>query len=237
MSGSSAAVARRALSREEYDRYLPIVRRTAMKLARRLPSHISVADLISYGWVGLLDALERASPDMEPEAFEAFALFRIRGAALDHLRSLAPSTRTARAQSRKVARAIADLTRERGGATPDEDAIAARLSMSTDELRAMMERLGRAGMDRVEMLDIDEVTLHGSQDDLPEERTSAKELAGVVAEAIKTLPERLQLVLALYYQEERSLREIGLVLEVSESRVCQLHSEAIHRLRAAAGRE
>jgi RNA polymerase sigma factor for flagellar operon FliA len=230
------ARAKRTLSREEYERFLPLVRRTAMKLARRLPSHITVADLISYGWVGLLDAFERASPGMDPEEFEAYALYRVRGAALEHLRSLDPASRAARALSRKVARAIADLTRERGGRPPEEEDIAARLEMPVEKYREALERLGRAGMDRLEMLDIDELNV-GGETEGPEDSVMKMELTGVVADAIDALPERHKLVLALYYQEERTLREIGIILELSESRVCQIHTEAIHRLRAAAGRE
>ena len=226
--------AKRKLSREEYDRYLPLVRRTAMKLARRLPTHVTVNDLVSYGWVGLLDAFERASPGMAQEEFEAYAMFRVRGAALDYLRTLDPASRTARTLSRKVARAMTDLTKERGGKGPEEEDVAARLGMTVDAYRTTMEQLGRAGMNQVDMLDLDEL---GGNEELPEERTSKKELKELVTKAIGTLPERHQLVLALYYQEERTLREIGVVLEVSESRVCQIHTEAIHRLRAAAGRE
>ena len=235
---ANEAKAKRKLTHADYERYLPLVRRTAMKLARRLPSHVTVADLISYGWVGLLDAFERASPDMDPNEFEAYAMYRVRGAALDYLRTLDPASRAARALSRKVARTMSDLVNENKGKTPEEEQIAKRLEMSVDEYRSAMEQLGRVGMNRLEMLDIDEMQSVSNADDiLPEERTAKKELQGVVAEAIKTLPERLQLVLALYYQEERSLREIGVILEVSESRVCQLHTEAIHRLRAAAGKE
>lgn len=234
-SGQEAR-AKRTLTREEYERYLPLVRRTAMKLARRLPSHVTVADLISYGWIGLLAAFERASPGMNEEEFEAYAVYRVRGAALDHLRSLDPASRAARALSRKVARAMTELTSERGGDAPEEEQVASRLEMSVGEYRSALERLGRAGMDRLEMLDIDEVAVH-SADELPEDHASKKQLAALVAKAIDELPERHRLVLALYYQEERTMREIGSVLEISESRVCQIHTEAIHRLRAAAGKE
>ncbi len=227
--------AKRKLTADDYERFLPLVRRTAMKLARRLPSHVTVADLVSYGWIGLVEAFDRASPDMPPEEFEAYALFRIRGAALDYLRTLDPASRSARTLSRKVSRAIARLTVTLGR-TPEEEDIAAELQMGITEYRTAMEHLERVGMSRLEMLDIDEMSLEGSQAELPEERASQSELRRLVAEAIHTLPERLQFVLALYYQEDRSMREIGVILEVSESRVCQLHSEAIHRLRAATGR-
>lgn len=233
-TNTPATQPKRKLTREEYDRYLPLVRRTAMKLARRLPTHVTVNDLVSYGWVGLLDAFERASPGMSQEEFEAYAMFRVRGAALDYLRTLDPATRTARSMSRKVARAMNDLTKERGGEGPEEEDVAKRLGMTVDAYRSTMEQLGRSGMNQVDLLDLDEL---GGNEELPEERTSKKELKELVAKAIGTLPERHQLVLALYYQEERTLREIGVVLEVSESRVCQIHTEAIHRLRAAAGRE
>jgi RNA polymerase sigma factor for flagellar operon FliA len=229
---------KRKLTRQDYDRYLPLVRRTAMKLARRLPAHVTVNDLISYGWVGLCDAFERAPEGISEEEFEAFAMFRVRGAALDHLRSLDPATRGARAMSRKVAKAMGELSRN--GKTPEEEEVAKKLGMSVADYRKTMESLGRSGMDRLEMLDIDEMaqTFSGAEKaELQEDLFSKKELAGVVSKAIKTLPERQQLVLALYYQEERTLREIGTILDISESRVCQIHTEAIHRLRAAAGKE
>ena len=225
---------KRKLTRQDYDRYLPLVRRTAMKLARRLPAHVTVNDLISYGWVGLCDAFERAPEGISEEEFEAFAMFRVRGAALDHLRSLDPATRSARAMSRKVAKAMGELSRD--GKAPDEDDVAKKLGMSVADYRKTMEGLGRSGMDRLEMLDIDEMPV-AAKAELQEDLFSKKELAGVVAQAIKQLPERHQLVLALYYQEERTLREIGTILDISESRVCQIHTEAIHRLRAAAGKE
>lgn len=107
--------------------------------------------------------------------------------------------------------------------------------MTVAEYRKTMRTLGRSGMDKLELLDIDELPV--AERGLPEDLLGKKELAAVVSNAIKQLPERHQLVLALYYQEERTLREIGAILEVSESRVCQIHSEAIHRLRAAAGKE
>jgi RNA polymerase sigma factor for flagellar operon FliA len=227
--------AKRVLTREDYDRFLPLVRRTAMKLARRLPSHVTVADLVSYGWIGLVEAFDRARPDMSTDEFEAYALYRVRGAILDHLRTLDPASRAARALSRRLARALTELTNELKRA-PEEEEVAVKLEMTLQEYRQSLEHLGRVGMNRLEMLDIDEVSV-GSDVELPEDHASRRELCGVVAEAIGKLPERLKLVLALYYQEERSMREIGIVLEISESRVCQLHTEALHRLRAAAGKD
>ncbi len=226
---------RRKLTRSEYERYLPLVRRTAMKLARKLPTTITVADLVSYGWVGLLEAFERASPDMDAQEFEAYALYRIRGAALDHLRSLDPASRTARAQSRSIARSIQTLTKKLGR-PPEEEEIAADLSLSVDAYRTALDEVGKAGMARLEMLDLDEVQVAGGAESA-EDGAGKKELASAVTQAIEELPVRLQQVLALYYSEGHTLREIGIVLEVTESRACQLHTEAIHRLRAAVGKD
>jgi len=231
----SEARARRTLAAEDYRKYLPIVRRTAMRLARRLPAHISVSDLIGYAWVGLVEAFARSSAGMDEEEFEAYALYRIRGAMLDHLRSLDTQTRASRATSRKVTRAITALT-ARLGRPPEEAEISEELKMTLEEYRAILTALDKAGMSRLEMLDVD-VEMPADAADLPEDTAGQNELRDLVAEAIKELPQRLQTVLALYYGEEATLREIGVILEVSESRVCQLHTEAIHRLRAAVGRE
>lgn len=227
--------AARALSSVDYRKYLPIVRRTAMRLARKVPSHISVSDLIGYAWIGLVEAFARSGEHMDEDEFEAYALYRIRGAMLDYLRSLDTQSRASRAMSRRVTRAIQKLTQTLSR-PPEENEIADELSMTLLEYRSTLASLDRAGMNRLEMLDIDgDLTADGGE--APEELTGRKELHEAVAEAIHTLPERLQQILALYYTEECTLREIGAVLEISESRVCQLHTEAVHRLRAAIGRE
>ncbi|MDB4943521.1 MAG: polymerase sigma factor for flagellar operon [Labilithrix sp.] len=227
--------ARRKLSRADYDRYLPLVRRTAMKLARKLPTTITVADLVSYGWVGLLEAFDRASPDMDEAEFEAYALYRIRGAALDHLRSLDPASRTARGQSRAISRSINSLTKSLGR-PPEEEEIAKDMTMSLEQYRTTLDEVGKAGMARLEMLDLDDVQ-QASSTESPDDAAGKKEMAAAVTTAIEELPIRLQQVLALYYSEGHTLREIGIVLEVTESRACQLHTEAIHRLRAAIGKD
>jgi len=227
--------AARVLSAADYRKFLPIVRRTAMRLARKVPSHISVADLTGYAWIGLVEAFARSTADMDEAQFEAYALYRIRGAMLDYLRSLDTQSRASRATSRKVTQAIQRLTH---GLLrpPEEEEIAAELSMTLIEYRSTLAALDRAGMNRLEMLDIDtELPADGAE--LPEEAAGRKEMQQAVADAIQTLPDRLQHVLALYYTEECTLREIGAILDVSESRVCQLHTEAVHRLRAAIGRE
>jgi RNA polymerase sigma factor for flagellar operon FliA len=227
--------ASRVLSAEHYRKYLPIVRRTAMRLARKVPGHISVADLTGYAWIGLVEAFARASDQMDEAEFEAYALYRIRGAMLDYLRSLDTRSRASRATSRKVTRAILKLTTTLGR-PPEEDEIAAELGFTILEYRSTLAALDRAGMNRLEMVDLD-TDLAADAAELPEDAAGRKEMEGAVATAIQMLPERLQTVLALYYTEECTLREIGEILDVSESRVSQLHTEAVHRLRAAIGKE
>jgi RNA polymerase sigma factor for flagellar operon FliA len=227
--------AARVLSAEHYRKYLPIVRRTAMRVARKVPSHITVADLTGYAWIGLVEAFARASDDMDEAEFEAYALYRIRGAMLDYLRSLDSHSRANRALSRKVTRAIQKLTRTHKR-QPEEEEIAAELDQTLLQYRATLASLDRAGMNRLEMIDFDAETMADSAE-LPDDSAGRKEIQQAVSEAITQLPDRLQQVLALYYTEECTLREIGVILDVSESRVCQLHTEAVHRLRAAVGKE
>lgn len=227
--------ARRTLDRTAYDRYLPLVRRTAMRLARRVPSTIAVTDLVGYGWIGLMEAYQRADPKMPEEEFEAYALYRVRGAMLDYMRSLDPSTRALRRASRQMARVIRTLSSALGR-EPEEEEIARAMDLDIDEYRGLLEKVAAAGMARLELLDLDDVEL-SSNAATAEDETEKRQLVDAVAGAIGTLPPKLAQVLALYYQEDCTLRQIGQVLGVSESRVSQLHTEAIHRLRAAVGRE
>lgn len=227
---------KRTLTREDYERFLPLVRRIAMRLARRVPAHISVADLISSGWVGLVEAYSRSPEDMPIEEFEAYASHRVRGSMLDYLRGLDPATRQARNASRRVARTISELTRHLGR-PPEEEEIADALGLDLEDYGNLLTQISSAGMSRLELVDVDQVDAVPDRKDAPDELAEQRLLAEAVAEAIERLPLRLQQILALYYQEECTLREIGAVLQVSESRVCQLHSEAMHRLRADIGKD
>jgi RNA polymerase sigma factor for flagellar operon FliA len=204
-----------------------------MRLVRKVPEHITVGDLIGYGWVGLMEAYQRAQPDMPEQEFEAYASYRIRGAMLDYLRTLDPATRDLRRASRQLTEAIRVLT-AKFNRPPQEEEIASELEFSLDEYYALLQRISQGGLARLEVLDLDRVDVD-SESVAVDEDVSRRELSSAVAEAIETLPAKLQQVLALYYQEDCTLREIGLVLGVTESRVCQLHSEAMHRLRACIG--
>lgn len=234
-AAATAPEKRRTITREEYELYQPLVRRIAMKAARKVPRHISVNDLISYGWVGFMEALSRADVNMPREEFEAYASYRVRGAILDHLRSLDPASRETRSQSRKIARTMSKLQKSLGRA-PEEDEIVVDLGTTTEAYRSSLDAIARAGMARLEMIDLDSTEV-ASSSELQDSQVQRMALSEAVAKGIEQLPERLRHVLALYYQEECTLREIGAVLGVSESRVCQLHTEAVHRLRALVGME
>jgi RNA polymerase sigma factor for flagellar operon FliA len=210
-----------------YERYLPMVRRIAMKLVRRLPRHISIDDLIGAGWVGLVEALRRRDSIASDDQFEAYAAHRVRGAILDYLRSIDPMTRRMRGASRQITAAIKKLTSELGRA-PLEEEIAAELGLDIEAYCLLLNEVAEADPARIELTD-----LHSDGNGpAPDDMAVRRELADHIAEAIEHMPQRLQLVLALRYQEECSLREVGEVLGLTEARACQLHAEAIHRIRA-----
>jgi len=230
--GAEAAIAKPAndyrAQREIYEKYLPIVRRIAMRTVRSLPPSVTIDDVISAGWLGMVEALGRRTPDMTDDHFEAFASYRVRGAILDHLRMLDPMSRKLRGASRRITQVASELV-GRLGRAPEQEEIAAELGMPLADYHKLLTEISEAGYARLELNDISEPS---SLDSSPESIATRRQLVGTVAKAIDGLPERLNLIVGLYYQEECSFREIGEVLGVTESRVCQLHSEAMHLIRA-----
>jgi RNA polymerase sigma factor FliA len=218
-----------SVDRALYERYLPVVRRIAMKLVRRLPSQITMDDLIGAGWVGMVEALRRRDGIPTEEQFESYAAHRVRGAILDYLRSLDPMTRKMRGASRQITAAIKAFT-ARSGRAPAEEEIAGELGLDLDTYRTLLHQVAQADPTRVELTDFS--SPRSGSDVAPDMMAQRHELADRIAAAVETMPERLQLILSLYYQEECSFREVGEVLGVTEARICQLHSEAIHRIRA-----
>lgn len=210
------------------ERHMPLVRRIAMRAVRRLPPSITVDDLISAGWVGLLESLDRRTPEMNDEQFEAYASHRVRGAILDYLRSLDPMGRKMRSASRRIVQVMSELTASLRRA-PETEEIAGALGLTLDDYHTLLSNISDAGSARLEL---SEVLEPAAPDASPEAQAGRRAEVGSVAEAVEQLPERLQIILGLYYQEDCSFREIGEVLDISESRACQLHIEAIHRIRA-----
>jgi RNA polymerase sigma factor FliA len=219
--------------------YAPLVKFVAGRVGASLPSHVDEQDLVSYGLLGLIGAIERFDPDREIK-FETFAMARIRGAIIDELRSLDWVPRSVRTRARQIERAIAVLERELMRA-PTDDEIAQKLGIDREELEDSLREISRtsvAALDELwsptgtgEQIALIDTIQDGSGPD-PESTLEETEIKEALAEAISSLPEREKLVVTLYYYEELTLREIGEVLGVTESRVSQLHTKAILRLKA-----
>ena len=217
--------------RNEYAaKFFPYIEKVARRLARRLPAHVEIDDLISSGVIGLMEAAERFDPS-RVDRFEAFAEFRIRGAMLDDLRSRDTLSR----DMRRLSNELRDATRRleaQLGRTPDQEEIAQRLGVDMDELYARQQKLSGSSVVGIDDAGPDLLERTGDQTAAdPFEQASRHELSDRLVSGIGTLPERMQQVLSLYYCDNLNLKEIGAVLGVTESRVCQIHGEATRRLR------
>ena len=220
--------------------YSPMVKFVAGRLGAGLPSHVEDADLISYGLVGLIGAIQRFEPERGIK-FETFAMTRIRGAIIDELRSLDWVPRSVRSRAREIEQVQAKLEHELQRA-PSETELAAKLNMTEEELQTALLEIANSSVyaldelwtvsdssgDQVSLLDT--IADEGAAD--PQEALASTEVKDRLTEAIGGLPEREQLVVALYYYENLTLREIGEVLGVTESRVSQLHTKAVMRLKS-----
>jgi RNA polymerase sigma factor for flagellar operon FliA len=212
---------------------IELVRRIAFRMARRLPPRVDVDDLIGAGNEGLLKALAGYDADKHPR-FAAYAEHRIRGAILDELRGWDAMTRHGRKRLLQVSKAIAALQAELGR-QPEEDEIADRLGMDLEDYHRLAMELARGpALGRIGEIDPDHVD---SGFDDPLTLLGEAELKTRLARAITKLPQRTQQVLALYYQQECTQAEIGQILDVTESRICQILGEAAARLRALLNRE
>ncbi len=220
--------------------YAPLVKYVAGRLGAGLPAHVDESDLVSYGLLGLIDAIERYDPDRDVK-FETYAIARIRGAIIDELRSMDWVPRSVRARARQIERAIAQLEGSLMRPPTDEE-IAANLGLSLEELDESLLEISRASIAALDEFwssptgSGDAVSLVDSLEDPhavePGGEVESAEMRDMIGEAIANLPEREKLVITLYYYEELTLREIGEVLGVTESRVSQLHTKAILRLKA-----
>ncbi|WP_249020721.1 RNA polymerase sigma factor WhiG [Conexibacter sp. S30A1] len=220
--------------------YSPLVKYVAGRIGTTLPGHVDEGDLISYGLTGLISAIERFDLTREIK-FETYAVTRIRGAIIDELRTLDWVPRSVRARARDIERANQRLEAKLQRAPSDEE-MAAELGISVAEFNESLVQISTSTLvaldelwstsdssgDQVSLLDT--IADRGAAD--PQAAVDQGELRDRIADAISALPEREKLVVALYYYENLTLREVGEVLGVTESRVSQLHTKAVLRLRS-----
>ncbi|HKO18987.1 MAG TPA: FliA/WhiG family RNA polymerase sigma factor [Acidobacteriaceae bacterium] len=219
--------------------HLPTVRYIARRIHERLPQHVELDDLVSAGVVGLIDAFSKFDHTKKVQ-FKSYAQFRIRGAILDSLRTLDWSPRELRRKGRAVEEAIRALT-HRLGRAPAEQEIAADMGLELAEYQQLLGDLkgleiGSLHVERTEDSGDEELAyIPGSPEDDPLFRCLQSEMRERLAGAIDGLPEKERLVLTLYHYEGLTMKEVGQMLGVVESRVSQIHSSAVLRLRAALG--
>lgn len=217
--------------------YAPLIRFVAQRIAARLPSNIEIDDLISAGVIGLMDAIEKYDPSRDNK-FKTYAEFRIRGAILDELRSQDWVPRSIRDKAKKIDRTYAELEQRFGRNVSDAE-LSDALGLQLEEYYDMV-----AKVKAVTLLSIDELsgpTNHDRKSLLeclenigsknPFTQLKSKGIRELLIKNIEELPEKQKLVLSLYYYEDLNLKEIGRVLDVTESRVSQLHTQAVNKLR------
>jgi RNA polymerase sigma factor for flagellar operon FliA len=219
--------------------YAPLVKFVAGRVAAGLPQSIEQSDLVSYGIFGLIDAIDKFDPGRGFK-FETYAIARIKGAIIDELRSIDWVPRSVRAKARSIERAISKLENELKR-SPEDAEVAAELDMTEGELAGVLSQisftglvalddlLAASGSDRTTGTTVADTISDGAHD--PVQAFEVDEMKHLLADAINRMPDRERLVLTLYYYEGLTLAEIGEVLGVTESRVCQIHTKAILQLR------
>jgi RNA polymerase sigma factor FliA len=219
-------------------RYAPWVKFIALRMAAKLPSHIQAEDLISAGIIGLIDALDKFNPAREVQ-FKTYAQIRIQGAMKDELRALDWASRSMRQKVKRLEQAYGTLE-QKLGRPPSSEEVANSMGIAMDEFEELLddvkgtslvslEELGQgpASEDKSTLLE----ALLTRQDQDPLEMLNLQDLKKALTQAIAELPEKERLVLSLYYFEELTMKEVGKVLNLTESRISQLHTQAVLRLR------
>jgi RNA polymerase sigma factor for flagellar operon FliA len=227
--------------------YSPLVKYVAGRVAVGLPQNVEQSDLVSYGIFGLIDAIEKFDPSRGYK-FETYAIARIKGSILDELRSIDWVPRSVRAKAREIERAMSKLESELHRSPTDEE-LAGEMGIDEAQLQQTLSRISFVGLvaldemlsvggERGETMTLGDTIADGAQG--PVALYEVEEMRHILAQAINKMPEREKIVLTLYYYEGLTLAEIGQVLGVTESRVCQIHTKSILQLRSrlqAADRE
>lgn len=218
--------------------YAPLVKYVAGRISVALPAVLDMDDVISAGMLGLIRAVEHFEPQ-RGVPFESYAITCIKGSILDQLRSLDIISRTARQKAKEIERAMSDLQGELGRLPTDQE-VATRLGQNVDTYRKTLSEVGPATISLDSMLASEGdgetplliSTLEDTSSPDPVSLAERRSLLEALTEAISALNDREKLLLSLYYKEELTMREISRVMSISESRVCQLHTRTILRLRA-----
>ncbi len=234
---SSLAASSNYSSEDLVTEHVELVNRIAHHLAARLPATVDVNDLIQSGMVGLLEAASNFDAS-RGASFETYAGIRIRGAMLDDIRKHDWTPRSVHHKYRRITEAINSIEGDTGRAATAEE-VAKRVGISIDEYHKILADSASSRLFSFEET-LEEPTLQrrppSSDKPRPDEDVYQAQICGQLAESIEQLPERERLVLSLYYERELNMKEIGAVINVTESRVCQIHGQAVMRLRAAAQR-
>lgn len=231
-SGSGESISVESHREQQIQAFLPFIKYQVLRLVGRIPHHVDVQDLTHAGILGLLDAVEKYDPSRGTQ-LKTYAEFRIRGAILDELRSMDWASRATRDKLKRLESAQTALERVLQR-PPTEEEMAESLNMSMDEYhRMVMEARGGGVVSIEEILNGD---LAGGSGELvadsdPHRSCTLRQIRSKILEALAELSERERMVLHLYYYEELTMKEIGLVLQVTESRVCQIHSQALSKLK------
>ncbi|HNR87210.1 MAG TPA: RNA polymerase sigma factor WhiG [Spirochaetota bacterium] len=225
------------------EKYAPLVKYVAGKISIGMPHNIEFDDLVSYGVFGLIDAINKFDFNRNIK-FKTYAMTRIRGAIFDELRSIDWIPRSIRQKAKQLEQVIAELENKLGRTVEDEE-IARELGVSSEEFQTLLNKLSGTALMSLNDIwylgdDSDELsileTLEAPENMNPDILIEKEEIRDYIIEAIKKLPDKEKKVIVLYYYEDLTLKEIGEVLEVTESRVSQLHTKAIMRLRGRLGR-
>jgi RNA polymerase sigma factor for flagellar operon FliA len=230
---------RKADARQKEDlilRFAPLIKLIVNRIAIRLPPHVDTEDLVNAGVIGLMDAIEKYDP-MRGTSFKTYAEFRIRGAILDELRTLDWFPRSIRQKVNRLETAYADLERQLGRAATDEE-VAAALNIDLEEFYETLAQASAVSlvslydMGREEGEERSLLDCVASGEDDPAMALESQEVYETIGRAIERLPEKERIVISLYYYDELTMKEIGKVLNLTESRVSQIHTKAVLRLRA-----
>ena len=219
-------------------KHMPLIRFIAKKMIMRLPSNVEIDDLISCGMMGLMDAIDKYDPQRENK-FQTYAEFRIRGAMLDELRSQDWVPRSIRDKAKMLDNAISNLKLELNREPQDEE-VAERLNLNLDEFYEFLNKVRPVSLFSIHesenMPQLDRKLIFSligdSRLETPFSKLNGKDVRDLLIKAIESLPEKQRVVLSLYYYEDLNLKEIGRVLRVTESRISQLHTQAVANLRS-----